>query len=55
MREFSVPPVATIAETVTLIDSVWHNAEEAPDAVPSRGLVGRGVDRGHLRASSATR
>lgn len=39
MREFSVPPVATIAENVTLIDSVWRNAEEAPDAVAFARLV----------------
>ena len=31
MREISVPPVATVPETVTLVDSVWKNAEEAPD------------------------
>jgi long-chain acyl-CoA synthetase len=31
VREFSVPPVATIADTVTLVDSVWNNAASAPN------------------------
>lgn len=31
MREFSVPPVATIAESLTLPSAVWANAEQAPE------------------------
>ena len=33
MREFSVPPVVTIADTTTLIDPVWDNARVSPDNV----------------------
>ncbi|HYN94679.1 MAG TPA: long-chain fatty acid--CoA ligase [Pilimelia sp.] len=33
MREFSVPPLATIGATANLTDPVWDNAEAAPDAV----------------------
>jgi long-chain acyl-CoA synthetase len=33
VREFSVPPVATIGEEANLTDPVWDNAEAAPDAV----------------------
>ena len=33
MREFSVPPVVTVADTDTLTDPVWRNATEAPQAV----------------------
>jgi len=33
VREFSVPPVATIGDAATLTDPVWDNAEVAPDAV----------------------
>jgi long-chain acyl-CoA synthetase len=33
VREFSVPPVATIAGTTNLTDPVWANAVEAPDIV----------------------
>ncbi len=32
MREFEVPPVATIHPTANLTDPVWENAEVAPDA-----------------------
>ena len=32
MREFSVPPLVTIADTVTLVDSVWDNAETHPSS-----------------------
>ena len=32
MREFEVPPVATIHETANLTDPVWENAEVAPEA-----------------------
>jgi long-chain acyl-CoA synthetase len=32
VREFSVPPVATIPDHANLTDPVWRNAEEAPDA-----------------------
>ncbi|HET6212703.1 MAG TPA: AMP-binding protein, partial [Micromonosporaceae bacterium] len=31
MREFSVPPVATIGDAANLTDPVWDNAEAAPD------------------------
>jgi long-chain acyl-CoA synthetase len=31
VREFSVPPVATIADDANLTDPVWTNAEVAPD------------------------
>jgi long-chain acyl-CoA synthetase len=33
VREFSVPPVATIGDDTTLTDPVWANADEAPQAV----------------------
>ncbi|HEY7175938.1 MAG TPA: AMP-dependent synthetase/ligase [Micromonosporaceae bacterium] len=33
MREFSVPSVATIADTANLTDPVWDNASAAPDVV----------------------
>ncbi|GAB7037950.1 MULTISPECIES: AMP-dependent synthetase/ligase [Catenuloplanes] len=33
MREFSVPPVVTIADTTTLTDAVWDNARIAPQNV----------------------
>ncbi|OJF15864.1 AMP-dependent synthetase/ligase [Couchioplanes caeruleus] len=33
MRELSVPPIVTIADTADLTDPVWDNAESAPDAV----------------------
>jgi long-chain acyl-CoA synthetase len=33
MREFSVPPVATIAPTANLTDPVWDNAESHPRVV----------------------
>jgi long-chain acyl-CoA synthetase len=32
VREFSVPPVATIPENANLTDPVWTNAQVAPDA-----------------------
>jgi long-chain acyl-CoA synthetase len=31
VREFSVPPVVTVGDTVNLTDPVWENAEVAPD------------------------
>src|SRR5262245_35270726 len=33
VREFSVPPVVTIGDHSSLIDPIWDNAAEAPDAV----------------------
>ncbi len=33
MREFSVPPAATVADAANLTDPVWRNAEEAPESV----------------------
>ncbi|MEV6596588.1 AMP-dependent synthetase/ligase [Actinoplanes sp. NPDC051346] len=33
MRELSVPPIVTIADTANLTGPVWDNAESAPDAV----------------------
>ncbi|NJC69712.1 long-chain fatty acid--CoA ligase [Planosporangium thailandense] len=33
MREFSVPPVADIADSATLTDPVWENAAVAPEAI----------------------
>jgi long-chain acyl-CoA synthetase len=33
VREFSVPPVVTIGDSSTLVDPLWDNAAEAPDAV----------------------
>ncbi|GAB7047458.1 AMP-dependent synthetase/ligase [Catenuloplanes indicus] len=33
MREFSVPPVVTIADTTTLTDAIWDNARIAPQNV----------------------
>ncbi|HKE66863.1 MAG TPA: long-chain fatty acid--CoA ligase [Micromonosporaceae bacterium] len=33
MREFSVPPVVTVADTANLTDPVWDNALAAPDVV----------------------
>jgi long-chain acyl-CoA synthetase len=33
VREFSVPPVVTIGDNATLVDPLWDNAAEAPDAV----------------------
>ena len=33
VREFSVPPVATLSDSATLIDPVWDNAEQNPDTV----------------------
>jgi long-chain acyl-CoA synthetase len=33
VREFSVPPIVTVGDTARLTDSVWDNAETAPDAV----------------------
>jgi long-chain acyl-CoA synthetase len=33
VREFSVPALATVADSETLTDPVWHNAEIAPDTV----------------------
>ncbi|MFI5838514.1 AMP-dependent synthetase/ligase [Catenuloplanes sp. NPDC051500] len=33
MREFSVPPVVTIDDTMTLTDAVWDNARVAPENV----------------------
>jgi long-chain acyl-CoA synthetase len=33
VREFSVPPVVTIGDNSTLVDPLWDNAAEAPDAV----------------------
>ncbi|MEN3309639.1 MAG: long-chain acyl-CoA synthetase [Micromonosporaceae bacterium] len=33
MREFAVPPVATIGEAANLTDPVWDNAAVAPDTV----------------------
>ncbi|HEY6596143.1 MAG TPA: AMP-dependent synthetase/ligase [Asanoa sp.] len=36
MREFSVPPVATIGDATNLSDAVWENAAVAPDAVQFR-------------------
>jgi long-chain acyl-CoA synthetase len=32
VREFSVPPVATIDDSATLTDPVWYNAATVPDA-----------------------
>ena len=32
MREFTVPPVVTIADTTTLVQAVWDNADAAPQA-----------------------
>jgi long-chain acyl-CoA synthetase len=32
VREFSVPPVATIADDANLTDPVWTNAQVAPEA-----------------------
>ncbi|MBT8225993.1 MAG: long-chain fatty acid--CoA ligase [Dactylosporangium sp.] len=45
MRESSVPPVATIAETVTLIDAVWANAEQAAAAPVFARLTENGWDQ----------
>ncbi len=33
MREFSVPPVATVGDAANLTDPVWDNAEVAPETV----------------------
>ncbi|MDP9791875.1 long-chain acyl-CoA synthetase [Catenuloplanes nepalensis] len=33
MREFSVPPVVTIADTMTLTDAIWDNARVSPETV----------------------
>jgi long-chain acyl-CoA synthetase len=33
VREFSVPPVATVSDAANLTDPVWTNAAEAPEAV----------------------
>src|SRR5882724_1537228 len=33
VREFSVPPVATIDAAANLTDPVWRNADEAPGTV----------------------
>jgi len=33
VREFSVPPVATLSDNATLTDPVWDNAERHPDTV----------------------
>jgi long-chain acyl-CoA synthetase len=33
VREFRVPPIATIADNLTLADMVWDNAEQTPDGV----------------------
>jgi long-chain acyl-CoA synthetase len=33
VREFSVPPVATLSDTANLTDPVWDNAAQAPEAV----------------------
>jgi long-chain acyl-CoA synthetase len=33
VQEFSVPPVATIAQATNLTDPVWDNAAKAPDAI----------------------
>ncbi len=40
MQEFSVPPVAAIAPTTNLTDTVWDNAAEAPEAVQFSRWVG---------------
>jgi long-chain acyl-CoA synthetase len=45
VREFSVPPVATISDKANLTDPVWTNAEVAPHAAQfSRTVDGRWVD-----------
>ncbi|HKT05886.1 MAG TPA: AMP-binding protein, partial [Rugosimonospora sp.] len=45
MREFSVPPVATIGDAANLTDPVWDNAQTAPDAVQfSRRAAGAWQD-----------
>ncbi|HEX5541491.1 MAG TPA: long-chain fatty acid--CoA ligase [Micromonospora sp.] len=36
MREFSVPPVVTVADDANLVNPVWDNAETAPDTVQFR-------------------
>jgi long-chain acyl-CoA synthetase len=42
VREFSVPPVATIGDATNLSDAVWENAAVAPDAVQFRRRGGDG-------------
>ena len=40
MREFSVPPVATVGADANLTDPVWRNADEDPDLVQFSRLQG---------------
>jgi len=40
VREFSVPPVAVIADAANLTDPVWDNAAAAPDTVQFSRRVG---------------
>ena len=42
MQEFSVPPVATIAEATNLTDPVWDNAAKAPDTIQFSRRTGDG-------------
>ncbi|MEV0730031.1 AMP-dependent synthetase/ligase [Polymorphospora sp. NPDC050346] len=42
MREFSVPPVATVGDTANLTDPVWDNADLAPHAVQFARPTGDG-------------
>ncbi len=42
MREFSVPPVATIGDAANLTDPVWDNAAAAPDTVQFARRTGAG-------------
>jgi long-chain acyl-CoA synthetase len=45
VREFSVPPVATIGDAANLTDPVWENAARTPDAVQfARRTEGRWQD-----------
>ncbi|MGI5213993.1 AMP-dependent synthetase/ligase [Plantactinospora sp. CA-290183] len=43
MREFSVPPAATVGDAANLSDPVWDNAAESPDSVQ---FLRRGADGG---------
>lgn len=42
MREFTVPPAVTINDSMTLVQAVWTNADEAPDAPQFARRTGTG-------------
>jgi len=52
VREFSVPPAATVGDAANLTDPVWGNAEEAPESVQFiRRTAGEGGANGWVEVT----